>query len=427
MAASDAISVFAEGTFEEQILELVNYLARPLPEEQRPGFLQPFQDALVTGEGQTPLDQDNERRQQILSKVLEQVKDLGDGSEREIEGFFNLLLAHLLSLFPLDAPQTSQFVVGLLQTIVNSNEPSGTKYRILTNLYNTIPQHCGLRLPVQRTLVEIASANDELSYISLSTAVLEKWLSEWDVTDEEKSKFIKVVVDAYTKAGDAEASYQYSIVYVRSLPTSTETAHGAALDLISTALRSPTVFDFDPLFRLDAVVAAKSHETFPLLQIFLNDGLSEYKAWEASHSDLYTKFDLDKAQLERKIRLLSLASLAFQNLGRDVSYSVLATALQVEQSDVERWVIDAIRAGLVSGKLSQTSQTFHVVRAKARVFERAQWESLEKRLAAWKAGLASVLEVVASTKKRNGADSSATSAAPNGVEAAAQPAQEVAA
>ena len=50
--------------------------------------------------------------------------------------------------------------------------------------------------------------------------------------------------------------------------------------------------------------------------------------------------DLDKSQLERKIRLLTLATLAFQNVGRDVPYSVLSKALQVEQSDVERWVID---------------------------------------------------------------------------------------
>ena len=167
MSVSDAISVFAEGTFEEQvccvlfhtvnldsishfhqILELVNYLARSLPEEQRPSFVQPFQDALATTEGQTPFEKDEERRRQVLSKVVDEVKDLGDGSERgahvlpwsygvgsalresEIEGFFNLLFAHLLFLFPLGSPQTSAYIVGLLQTISDSNEPSNIKYRM---------------------------------------------------------------------------------------------------------------------------------------------------------------------------------------------------------------------------------------------------------------------------------------------------------
>jgi len=59
-----------------------------------------------------------------------------------------------------------------------------------------------------------------------------------------------------------------------------------------------------------------------------------------------------------------------------------------------------IRTGLLSGKLSQTTQSLHVYRSSARAFEREQWEALEKRLVAWKAGLASVLEVVTSAQKR---------------------------
>lgn len=52
--------------------------------------------------------------------------------------------------------------------------------------------------------------------------------------------------------------------------------------------------------------------------------------------------------------------------------------------------------------MSQTAQTLHIVRSTARVFEREQWEALEKRILVWKAGLASVLEVVADAKKQGG-------------------------
>ena len=60
-----------------------------------------------------------------------------------------------------------------------------------------------------------------------------------------------------------------------------------------------------------------------------------------------------------------------------------------------------IRAGLLSGKLSQTSQTLRVTRATARTFEREQWALLEKRLSAWKSGLANVLDVVAEARRKN--------------------------
>ena len=95
--------------------------------------------------------------------------------------------------------------------------------------------------------------------------------------------------------------------------------------------------------------------------------------------------------------------------------------------------LSVIRAGLVSGKLSQTAQTLHVNRATARAFEREQWELLEKRLQAWKSGLVSVLETVSASRKKGGASgASATpadtaaangAAAPAGIETPAAAAQ----
>ena len=70
-----------------------------------------------------------------------------------------------------------------------------------------------------------------------------------------------------------------------------------------------------------------------------------------------------------------------------------------------------IRAGLLIGKLSQTAQTLHVTRATARAFEREQWELLEKRLQAWKVGLANVLETVSASRKKGGASAGASAAA----------------
>lgn len=61
---------------------------------------------------------------------------------------------------------------------------------------------------------------------------------------------------------------------------------------MAAALRLPSYFDFDTLFRLDAVVAAKGHELFALLQIFLNEGLSQYKAWADSHADAIAKYGM---------------------------------------------------------------------------------------------------------------------------------------
>ncbi len=61
-----------------------------------------------------------------------------------------------------------------------------------------------------------------------------------------------------------------------------------------------------------------------------------------------------------------------------------------------------IRAGLLWGKLSQTTQSLYVIRSSVRAFEKEQWEVLEKRVLAWKTGLQSVLDVVNSAKRMAG-------------------------
>ncbi len=70
----------------------------------------------------------------------------------------------------------------------------------LSNLFNALPRRSGLRLPVHQTLLALASANDDLDVLGLSQTDVEKWLSEWDVSPEEKSGFIKLIVDAYKKS-----------------------------------------------------------------------------------------------------------------------------------------------------------------------------------------------------------------------------------
>jgi translation initiation factor 3 subunit M len=88
----------------------------------------------------------------------------------------------------------------------------------------------------------------------------------------------------------SELSYDYSIIYVRSLPPKSESTTSAAIELVAQALRLPIIFDFDPLFNLDAVVALKGHEIFELLQIFLNDGLKEFKSWAEAHDGAFAKY-----------------------------------------------------------------------------------------------------------------------------------------
>lgn len=83
-----------------------------------------------------------------------------------------------------------------------------------------------------------------------------------------------------TAEQNSKTSYTYHLSYLRLLPSASPEALTASVKLITAALSDPTMYDFDPLFRIDAVVeSAKDHEIFELLRVFLTGGLEELQAW----------------------------------------------------------------------------------------------------------------------------------------------------
>ncbi|KAG2343670.1 hypothetical protein BDR05DRAFT_975908 [Suillus weaverae] len=254
----------------------------------------------------------------------------------EIESYVNLLFSHLLTQWPTNSPEIKRRLLA-----------PGT-----SNLFIATPRNSA---PICTALLQVAAANGE------------QWLQEWEISSEERSQFLKSIIDAFIKSGQPETACHCTFSYISS--------------------------------SLSSSPEAKDYELFSPLQVFLNGGLLEFYSWLENHPAVLKKYELGRAQLERKIRRLSFASRSFAHVGHDLLYSEVASTLHIELSQVEKWVIDTTRAGLLSGKLSQTTQSLHVYRMSARTFEREQWEALENRLVAWKAGLASVLEVVSSAQK----------------------------
>ena len=87
-----------------------------------------------------------------------------------------------------------------------------------------------------------------------------------------------------------DTAYHYKLAHVRSLDPASQATQRSALDAIATALSNPTIFDFDPLFKLDAVLAAQKHPLFALLRIFLSGGLDDLHAWQHAHADTAGEF-----------------------------------------------------------------------------------------------------------------------------------------
>lgn len=283
---------------------------------------------------------------------------------------------------------------------------------ILSTIFNTLASSDSSRYHVLLAIVAVirqsASAYAFEALKPQLTAQLPGWLAAWELDEEEAQKLHLAVADAADAAGDSELSQSHIVQALQTIPANesgSKEARNLAIRALTSALKHPSVFDFTPLTASDAVQALRSSDStlFELLEIFTSDTLDAYEEFIAATplSSISGGVLANAAgTLQTKMRLLTLASLAASTPSRSLPYATIASSLRVPSEDVEKWVIDTIRAGLVEGKLSQLRSEFLVHRATYRVFGDKQWTEVQGRLNVWRRSLESVLGVVRSERER---------------------------
>lgn len=316
-------------------------------------------------------------------------------------------------------------IVGYLTSPIRSSPHHGAALAltVLSTVFNTLPRTDASRFHVFLGILAVirqagaggagaaAPAFDALK-TQLRTQ-LPKWIVEWRLDEAEQQRLHLAISDAATDAGDAELSYAHLLAALGTVPAGSAAASPTAAALAERALLAaltlPFVFDFAPLTTSEAVQALRGTggaqaALFDLLELFAADTLEAYDDFVAATPLASVHPTLAQASdaLATKMRLLTLASAAAASPTRSLAYDEIATALRVPRPEVEKWVIDTIRAGLVEGKLSQARAEFLVQRATVRVFGERQWAEVQGRLAVWRRSLERVLAVVRSEKDRFG-------------------------
>jgi translation initiation factor 3 subunit M len=280
----------------------------------------------------------------------------------------------------------------------------------LTTIFNTLPSDSESRYHVFMAMLKVIRATSATQAFETLTTQLRtnvpKWLADWQLDDEDARQLHIAIADVAAASGNNDMSFEYLLLALDTVPpdqASGEEAQKLAKRALITALTNPSITDFTPLTLSDAVQGLRRSDStlFDLLEIFSADDYSSYVDFIQSTTLSSLSLPDSAAEvLETKIRLLTLATTAASAPNRSVPYSEIAKALQIPSSDVEIWVIDTIRAGLVEGKLSQMKQEFLVQRATYRVFGDKQWAEIQGRLMVWRRSLESVLGVIKSEREK---------------------------
>ncbi|KAL1994626.1 hypothetical protein VTN49DRAFT_2096 [Thermomyces lanuginosus] len=417
-------TLLVEGSFTELAEELAQYLDGLRKEEgssvlaEISPLLEPLRQQEQNGE-----EPDLKQRDEILKKLVVAAAVLNSAPEKDIIQTYNLLvfLVHQSS----DPDIFLSRICTYLAKPITSSPHHGPSLAlsILTTIFNTLEPSDSSRYHVFLAIVAvIRQSGATTAFQALKpqlAAQLPQWLSSWELENEEVRKLHLAVADTAQAAGDTELAYTHLVQALQTIEpeqASSGESRDLALRALTSALTHPGVYDFTPLTSSDAVQALRASDTalFELLEIFAADTLDAYEAYVASTplSSISNGILADAAEtLQTKMRLLTLASLASSSPSRSLPYATIASALRIPESDVEKWVIDTIRAGLVEGKLSQLKSEFLVHRATYRVFGERQWTEVQGRLMVWRRSLERVLNVIRTEREKFQRDVAAQQAA----------------
>ncbi|KAK8168105.1 eukaryotic translation initiation factor 3 subunit M [Phyllosticta citrichinensis] len=388
-------TLLIEGSFEELADELAQYL-----------------DALRKSQGEESSAVQSEvaqlleenKKDEVLKKLVTASAALNSAPEKEFVPAYNLLI-HLVRQSPSSNVYHPPICNNLTKPITTSpSNSSGLALSVLTTIFNILPADSESRYHVFLAALRVVRSSSYFESLKQQLKNIDSWIVQWDMEEEAQRKLFLAISESAQDNGEDELAYQYLIRALRTIASeqsSTQEARDLSIRALKTALTHPTHFDFQDLTALDSIQALRKSDVvhFELLEIFTSEHLEEFNDFNDEHPDFIAKESLDADALSRKMRLLTLASLAATTQARSLPYAHISKALQIPAEEVELWVIDVIRAGLVEGKLSQQNQTFLIHRSTYRVFGENQWREVASRLDMWRNSLTGVLGVIRQEKE----------------------------
>ncbi|ORX90835.1 PCI-domain-containing protein [Basidiobolus meristosporus CBS 931.73] len=378
-------TIFVEGSPDVQALDFASYVSDIKGEENEnsPYYLEI--KALV----------DSEKFDEVYQKFVDESDLLLTLDDQETELAFNHLLAVIVGS---KAASSEALLQKLIEALVKAEGKASVRMQILSNYFNVLPATFPLRYTLFVAVVNVASQNNRMEAVASQLKSVDSWLQQWGASKSQIRELYLLLSEKLNTAQYYKQSYEYALKYLASFDSDAEEAKPFAKKAIVDAIKMPGVFQFEDLSKMPSVQLLQGETIFKLMNIFLNGSLTEYNQFVAENGQAVQEFGFNEEDNINKIRMLTLASLGSEHLGNELSYSAVCDALKIDADEVEFWVIDVVRAGLIEAKLNQLNETVTISRSTRRVFTTKDWEELGAKMKGWKQSLSDILKVVSNAK-----------------------------
>lgn len=307
-----------------------------------------------------------------------------ENNEADVEAILNSVVSIMVSI-PLERGEN--LILAFSQRL---GKAPGTKLGMVSlqslwRLYNNLEANSPLRYHVYYHVIELAAKVGSVGEVFKSVDQLRREFASCPPSNEQMQKLYRLL-HSVLKDQNSELA---SKVMIELLGTYTDEnasyAREDAIKCIVTALADPNSFLLDPLLALKPVRFLEGELIHDLLTIFVSEKLSSYQAFYKNHKEFVHSQGLNHEQNVKKMRILSFMQMAESN--PEISFDDIVSELQIEEKNVEAFIIEVLKTRLVRARMDQASRSVRVSSTMHRTFGRAQWQQLRDVLLAWRANV----------------------------------------
>lgn len=341
------------------------------------------------------------RFQVLLNKLLAQSDILfSRAQDKDLECCLHVI-CHLVSRIP-DVASATQSVAQKLSVKVDDHP--ALRLGALTQLFNIVTDPA-LQYNVLLELLRFSIGSGQSSaLVPVIRVNMESWQSDFDLSPHQTRVLYQLAADVLRSSKRMRKTCQRdAFKLLLKLLESVDSASAsevaeckaAAATAATDFVKSPDLFQFD-LLETPAIQQLRGDSQhgplFELLSLMLSGSVQDFETFASSNSAIFDETSISQADAIAKMRLMALLGLATRS--STVSFSDIQEALDIEEGDVEVWVVRAIGKKLLDARIDQLAGTVSITRATHRSFGQSQWTELRDRLAAWKANVSNVRAMV---------------------------------
>ncbi|KAI7737200.1 hypothetical protein M8C21_021179 [Ambrosia artemisiifolia] len=261
------------------------------------------------------------------------------------------------------------------------NDKPVLRLKILFNLYNLLENPYS-RFCVYMNILKLALEGKVTEHVIPSFKKMDNLLKEWDLgVQDQRDLFLAISNVLKEHKSSPKETLKFLTKYLA-------TFSGEDAQVMEEAKEEAafTIIEF-----------VKAPDMFQLLKIFQTQRLDAYMEFHTTNSELLKSYGLVHEECVAKMRLMSIVDLASNESGL-IPYSLIKDTLQIEDEEVEPWVVKAITSKLIDCKIDQMNQAIRVSRCTERVFGPPQWLALREKLATWRGNIANVITTIQANK-----------------------------